>query len=69
MGELILMEYFVHSGFFGVSGIGRIWGFRGGRLWDHNMVFSSEGSGRGTRLCGGVRLGVGVLGWVGGDGW
>ena len=26
MGELILIEYLVHCGVFGVSGIGRIWG-------------------------------------------
>ena len=62
MGELILVEYFEHCGFFAVSGIGRIRGFTGGRLWDHNMVISGGGSGRGSRLYGGIKLGGGR--WV-----
>ena len=45
MGELILVENFVHRGFFGVSGVGRIWRFREGCLWGHILVISGRGDG------------------------
>ena len=43
MGQLILVEHFVHSVFFGVSGIGRVWRFRGGCLRDQNVVIRGGG--------------------------
>ena len=60
MGELILVEHFVHC----VSGVDRIWLFRGGCLWGHIVVISGRGDGRSTRLCEeqGVRLGSGLMG-------
>ena len=51
MGELILLENFVHCGFCGVSGTGRICRFRGGCLWGHIMVIINEGDWKSSRLC------------------
>ena len=51
MVELILVENFVHCGFFGVSGVGRIMRFRGGCLWGHIMAISSRGDWRNSRQC------------------
>ena len=51
MGELILVENFVHCGFCRVSGVGRILGSRGGSLWGHIMVISNRGDWKSSRLC------------------
>ena len=62
--ELILVENFVHCGFCGVSGVGRILGSTGECLWGHIMVIRNRGDWRSSRLCEeeGVRLGRGLMG-------
>ena len=64
MGENFHL-HFVNSGFFGVSDVDRIWGFRGGCLWGHIVVINDRGGGRSSRLYKeqGVRLGKGGDGW------